>query len=87
MYLSLSIGKNLLPGLARLIPLYAADYILKFVRYDVRSRVFRYKRKLKGTGKSITESLKTKIIGQLNHTREKYRFNDVWSYDGIILYK
>ena len=61
--------------------------IVKFVRYNVRGRVFREKRKLKGTGKTITESLTTKRIGQLNDAREKYGFNNVWSYDGKILYK
>ena len=60
---------------------------MKFARYNVRGRVFREKRKLKGTGKSITESLTTKRTGQLNDAREKYDFNNVWSYDGKILYK
>ena len=58
---------------------------MKFAKYNVRGRVFRGKRKLKGTGKSITESLTTKRIGQLNDAREKYGFNNVWSYDGNIL--
>ena len=49
--------------------------------------MFREKRKLKGTEKSITESLKTKRIGQLNDAREKYGFNNVSSYDGKILHK
>ena len=49
--------------------------------------MFREKRKLKGTGKSITESFTTKSIGQLNDAREKYGFNNVWSYHGKILYK
>ena len=61
--------------------------IVKFVRYNVRGRVFREKRKLKGTGKTITESLTTKRIGQLNDAREKFGFHNVWSYDGKILYK
>ena len=60
---------------------------MKFAKYNVRGRVFRGKRKLKGTGKSITESLTTKRIGQLNDAREKYGFNNVWSYDDKILYK
>ena len=60
---------------------------VKFATYNVRDRVFREKRKLKGTGKSITKSLTTKRIGQLNDAREKYVFNNVWSYDGKILYK
>ena len=50
---------------------------MKFAKYNVRGRVFRGKRKLKGTGKSITESLTTKRIGQLNDAREKYGFNNV----------
>ena len=53
----------------------------------MRGRIFREKRKLKGTGKTITESLTTKRIGQLNDAREKYGFNNVWSYDCKILYK
>ena len=65
----------------------ARPIIVKFARYNVRGRVFREKRKLKGTGKSITESLTTKRTGQLNDAREKYGFNNVWSYDGKILYK
>ena len=60
---------------------------MKFAKYNVRGRVFREKRKLKSTGKRITESLTTKRIGQLNDAREKYGFNNVWCYDGKILYK
>ena len=50
-------------------------------------RVLLEKRKLKGTGKTITKSFTRKRIGQLNDAREKYGFNNVWSYDGKILYK
>ena len=50
---------------------------MKFARYNVRGRVFCEKWKLKDTGKSITESLTTKRIGQLNDAREKYSFNNV----------
>ena len=45
--------------------------IVKFARYNVRSRVFREKQKLKGTG------LTTKRNGLLNDAREKYGFNSV----------
>ena len=65
----------------------ARPIIVKFARYNVRGRVFREKRNLKGTGKTITESLTTKRIGQLNDGRENYGFNNVWSYDGKIFYK
>ena len=65
----------------------ARPIIIKFARYNVSGRVFQEKRKLKGTRKTITESLTTKVIGQLNDAREKYGVNNVWSYDGKILYK
>ena len=65
----------------------AIPIIVKFARYNVRGRVFREKRQLKGTGKAITGNLTTKRIGQLNDGREKYGFNNVWSYDGKILCK
>ena len=55
----------------------ARPIIVKFARYSVRGRVFQEKRKLKGTGESITESLTTKRIGQLNDAIEKYGFNNV----------
>ena len=48
--------------------------------------MFRKKRKLKGTGKSVTVRLTTKKIGQLNDAREKDGFN-VWFYDGKLFYK
>ena len=59
----------------------ARPIIVKFVRYNVRGNVFREKRKLKGTGKSITGKFTTKRIDQLNDTREKYGFN-TWSFHG-----
>ena len=65
----------------------ARPIIVKFARYNVTGRVFREKQKLKGTRKTFTESLTTKRIDQLNDAREKYGFNNVWSYDGKILYK
>ena len=65
----------------------ARPIIVKFARYNVTGRVFHEKRKLKGTGKTITESLTTKRMGQLNDARKKDGFNNVWSYNGKILYK
>ena len=65
----------------------ARPIIVKFARYNVRGRVFREKQKLKDKIKTFTESLTTKRIDQLNDAREKYGFNNVWSYDGKILYK
>ena len=65
----------------------ARSIIVKFPRYNVRGRVFQEKLKLKGTGKTISESLTTKMLDQINDAREKYGFNIVWSYEGKILYK
>ena len=65
----------------------ARPIIVKFARYNVSGRVFREKQKLKGTGNTITQSLTTKRIGQLNDAREKCCFNNISSYDGNILYK
>ena len=59
---------------------------MKFARCNAKSRMFRKKRKLKGTGKGVTVRLTTKRIGQLNDAREKYGFN-VWFYDGKLFYK
>ena len=53
--------------------------MVKFARQNVIGRVSPEKQKLKVTGKTITESLATKRIGQLNDAREKYGFNNVWS--------
>ena len=61
--------------------------IVKFARYNVRGRVFQEKQELKGSGKSITKGLTTRMIGQLDDAREKYGFNNVLSYDGKIMYK
>ena len=65
----------------------ARPIIVKFAKYNVRGRVFHEKQKLKGTAKSITESLTTKMIGQLNDAREKYGLSNVWSYYRRIFYK
>ena len=43
--------------------------IVKLTRYNTRKKVFASKRKLKGTGVSITESLTAKRREQLNKTR------------------
>ena len=61
--------------------------IIKFSRYNIRAQVFGNKKKLKGSGKSITESLTKKRVGQLEEARSKYGFQNVWSYDGKILFK
>ena len=49
--------------------------------------MFYEKRKIKDTGKSITESLTTKKLSQLNDATEKKDFKNVCSLDGKTLYK
>ena len=61
--------------------------IIKFARYNVRRRVFSNKKKLKGKPASITESLTKFRVEKLQEAREVYRRENVWTYDGRILYK
>ena len=61
--------------------------IVKFLRYNDRSKVFKNKKRLKGTRISITESLTGTRMRFLTETRDEYGFQDVWTVDGRILYK
>ena len=61
--------------------------IVKLLRYNTRKKVFASKRKLKGTGDSITESLTAKRMEHLNKAREEHGFTNVWTTDGRILFK
>ena len=61
--------------------------IVKFVRYNVRHSIFVNKKKLKGSGVSITESLTARRLKVMNEAKEKYGFRNVWSMDGKILCK
>ena len=60
--------------------------IVKFTIYNVRNRLFKTKKKLKGKAVSITESLTKRRVVELKKAREMYGFNNVWSQDGKILY-
>ena len=60
--------------------------IVKFVRYNSHNRIYRNKKKLKGTGISVTESLTAKRINMLEKAREEHTFNNVWSQDGKIMF-
>ena len=57
--------------------------ILKSVRYNIREKVFKSKKKTQG----ITENLTRYRMSVLNEAREKYGFKNVWTYDERILYK
>ena len=61
--------------------------IVKSTRYNTRKKVFTSKRKLKGKGVSITESLASKRMEHLNKAREEQGFTNVWTTDGRILFK
>ena len=61
--------------------------IVKLTRYNTKKKAFASKRKLKGTGVSITESLTAKRMEQLNKARDKLGFTNVRTTDGKILFK
>ena len=60
--------------------------IVKFVRYNTRNKIYRNKKKLKGTEISVTESLTVKRINMLEKAKEEHTFNNVWSQDGRIMF-
>ena len=55
--------------------------IVKFVRYNTGNRIYRNKKKLKGTGISVRESLATKRNSMLEKAREECAFNNGWSQE------
>ena len=61
--------------------------IIKFVRYNVRRKVFDKKKKLKGKNVSITESLTATRMGKLTDARREFGFQNVWTSDGRVLFK
>ena len=61
--------------------------IVKFVRYNTHNRIYKNKKKLKGTGISVTESLTAKRINKLEKAREEqHTFNNMWSQDSRIMF-
>ena len=61
--------------------------IVKFISYNDRREIFNNKKRLKGTGVSIIESLTSERMQQLKIARDQFGFKDVWSIDGRIMYK
>ena len=61
--------------------------IVKFSHYNVRNSVFKNKKKLKGKGVAITESLTKKRMDALTKAKDEHGFNNVWTLDGKIFYK
>ena len=60
--------------------------IIKFSRYNVRARIFKNKKKLKGKRTSVTESLAKTRMEKLQKVKEEHGFRNVWSSDGKVLY-
>ena len=61
--------------------------IVKFLRSNTRSRIFRDKKKLKGKKVSITESLTKTRMEALKRIQEEFEFYNAWTYDEKIIYK
>ena len=61
--------------------------IVKFVRYYDRKSVFVNKKRLKGKGVSVTESLTKFRMGKLKDAKEIHGFSNVWTIDGKIMFK
>ena len=61
--------------------------IVKFKRDNIREKVFKSKKKLKGKNISITKDLTGYRMSVVNEARELLGFKNVWTYDGLILYK
>jgi hypothetical protein len=59
--------------------------IVKFVAYSVRSEVFRCKRKLKGTGLAITESLTRRRMETYKAVFKHRNVQSLWTIDGRIV--
>ena len=51
--------------------------IVKFISYSDRREIFKNKKRLKGTGVSITESLTAERMRQLKIARDQFGFKDV----------
>ena len=61
--------------------------ITKLTRYNTRKKALGSKRKLKGTGVSITDSLTAERKEQLNKVREEHGSTNMWTTDSMILFK
>ena len=59
--------------------------IVKFTNYRPRSKVFRAKRKLKGTGITVKEDLCYQRLQLLRAATEKHGYKNVFSQDGKIV--
>lgn len=61
--------------------------IVKFVGYAPRSKLYRSKKSLKGTGITIHEDLTKPRLNLLKRAIECYTEKSVWTHDGVIMIK
>ena len=59
--------------------------IVKFLSHNIRSQVYRNKRKLKGTGLGISESLTKKRVELYSAVSKHPNVSSVWTNDGRII--
>lgn len=59
--------------------------IVKFVSYNVRAEVFRSKRKLKGTGLGVSESLTKRRMELYKQVSKHQNTDTAWTLDGRII--
>ena len=60
--------------------------IVKFTRYNVRNKIFKSKKKIKGKTVCITKILTNRRVVELKKAREMHGFKNVWSQYGKILF-
>ena len=60
---------------------------VNFVRYNDIKNAFNRKKKLKGKNIAVMESLTATRMKKLKEAREIYDFKNVWTSDGIVLFK
>ena len=61
--------------------------IIKFVQYIDARQIFTNKKILKGKNLSITVSLTNIRMRELNEARNKFRFRNVWTSYGKMMYR
>ena len=61
--------------------------IVSFISYEHKKLVYDAKKKLKGKGTVVTESLTTSRYALLKKCNEKYGRENCWTYDGRIFFK
>ena len=61
---------------------YVRSFVVKFVWYNNRRKIYTKKNKLKWSKLSISKSLTAQSVSKLKEAREKFCFKNFWSGDG-----